>query len=133
MRSTSNRIRVLGLVWFTFALCLPLTAQTTSGQILGSVTDSTGAAVAGAAVIVTDTQRGTIRAATTGASGDYAVPELEPGTYKVRAEAKGFKTVERPNIVLEVAQDLRVDMALPTGGVNETVVVTDEVPLIESV
>ena len=41
--------------------------------------------------------------------------------------------MERPNIVVEVAQDLRVDMALPTGGVNETVVVTDEVPLIESV
>src|SRR6202167_2988659 len=133
MGSTSNRIRVLRMVSSTFALCLPLTAQTTSGQILGSVTDSTGAAVAGAAVIVTDTQRGTIRAATTGASGDYAVPELEPGTYKVRAEAKGFKTVERPNIVVEVAQDLRVDMSLPTGQVTETVVVTDEVPLVDSV
>ena len=129
----STRIRILGLVSLTFALCLPLAAQTTTGQILGTVTDSTGAAVAGAAVFVTDAQHGTARAATTGASGDYAVPELEPGIYKVRAEAKGFKTVERPNIVVEVAQDLRVDLALPTGAVNETVVVTDEVPLIESV
>jgi hypothetical protein len=133
MHSTSNRILILGLVSIALALCLPLTAQTTTGQILGSVTDSTGAAVAGAAVFVTDTQRGTIRAATTGASGDYAVPELQPGIYKVRAEAKGFKTVERPNIVVEVAQELRVDMALPTGQINETVVVTEEVPLIDSV
>src|SRR6202167_853737 len=133
MHSTSNRIRILGLVSLTLALCLPLTAQTTTGQILGSVTDSTGAAVAGAAVFVTDSQRGTTRAATTDASGDYAVPELQPGTYKVRAEAKGFKTVERPNIVVEVAQDLRVDMSLPTGQVTETVVVTDEVPLVDSV
>jgi hypothetical protein len=133
MHSTSNRIRILGLLSLTLALCLPLPAQTTTGQILGSVTDSTGAAIAGAAVLVTDTQHGTTRAATTGASGDYAVPELQPGTYKVRAEAKGFRTVERPNIVIEVAQELRVDMSLPTGSVNETVVVTDEVPLVDSV
>jgi hypothetical protein len=133
VHSMSNRIRILSLVWLTLAIALPLTAQTTTGQILGSVTDSTGAAVAGAAIIVTDTQRGTTRSATTDASGDYAVPELQPGIYKVRAEAKGFRTVERPNIAIEVAQDLRVDMSLPTGSVNETVVVTDEVPLVNSI
>ena len=133
MHSTSNRIRILGLVSLALALCLPLPAQTTTGQILGSVTDPTGAGIAGAAVLVTDTQHGTTRAATTGPSGDFAVPELEPGTYKIRAEAKGFRTVERPNIVIEVAQDLRVDMSLPTGSVNETVVVTDEIPLVDSV
>jgi hypothetical protein len=133
MHSTLNRIRILGLVSLALALCLPLAAQTTTGQILGSVTDSTGAAVAGAAIVVTDTQRGTTRAAKTDVSGEYAVPELQPGTYNVRAEAKGFKTVERPNIVVEVAQDLRVDMLLPAGRVNETVVVTDEVPLVDSV
>jgi hypothetical protein len=132
MHSTSNRIRILGLVSLTLALCLPLTAQTTTGQILGTVTDSTGATVAGAAVFVTDTQRGTTRAATTDASGDYAVPQLQPATYKVRAEAKGFKTVERPNIVVEVAQDVRIDIVLPTGQVSETVVVTDEVPLVNT-
>ena len=60
------------------------------------------------------------------------MPELQPGIYKVRAEAKGFKTVERPNIVVEVAVDLRVDITLPTGQVSETVVVTDEVPLVDS-
>ena len=57
--------------------------------------------------------------------------QLQPGVYKVRAEAKGFKTVERVNIVIEVAQDLRVDLTLPAGQVSETVVVTDEVPLVE--
>ena len=91
MHSTSNRIRILGMVSIAFALCLPLFAQTTTGRILGSVNDQTGAAVAGAAVAVTDTQRGTTRTATTDASGDYVVPELEPGIYKVRAEAKGFQ------------------------------------------
>jgi hypothetical protein len=50
----------------------------------------------------------------------------------VRAEAKGFKSVERPNIEVEVAEDVRVDLALPTGQVSETVVVTDEVALVNS-
>jgi hypothetical protein len=133
MHSPSNGIRVLGMVCLALALSAPLFCQTTTGRILGSVTDSTGAAVAGAAVVVTDTQRGTTRAAATDASGDYVVPELQPGIYKVKAESKGFKAVERINITVEVAQDLRVDVTLPTGQVSETVVVTDEVPLVNSV
>ena len=113
------------MVCLALTLSAPLFSQTTTGRILGSVTDTTGAAVAGAAVVVTDTQRGTTRAAATDASGDYVVPELQPGVYKVKAEAKGFKAVERVNITVEVAQDLRVDVTLPTGQVSETVVVTD--------
>jgi hypothetical protein len=61
------------------------------------------------------------------------VPELQPGVYQLKAEAKGFKVVERVNIRVEVAQDLRVDVSLPAGEVTETVVVTDEVPLVNSV
>jgi hypothetical protein len=107
-------------------------SQTTTGRILGTVTDQTGAGVAGAAVVITDVQRGATRAAATDASGNYVAAQLQPGVYKVRAEAKGFKTVERPNIVVEVAQDVRVDITLPTGQVSETVVVTDEVPLVNT-
>jgi len=114
------------------ALTVPTFPQTTSGRILGSVNDQSGAAVAGATVVITDVQRGTARTVVTDAAGDYAAPELQPGAYKVRAEAKGFKTVERVNIVVEVAQDVRVDISLPTGQVSETVVVTDEVPLVNS-
>jgi hypothetical protein len=132
MHSPSNGIRILGIVCLALAVAVPLISQTTTGRILGTVSDQSGAAVAGAAVVVTDVQRGTTRAVATDASGDYAAPELQPGVYKVRAEAKGFKTVERVNIVVEVAQDLRVDISLPTGQVSETVVVTDEVPLVNT-
>jgi hypothetical protein len=132
MHSPSNGIRVLGIFCLMLAVAFPLTSQTTTGRILGTVSDQSGAAVAGAAVVVTDAQRGTTRAVASDASGDYVVPELQPGVYKVRAEAKGFKTVERVNIVVEVAQDLRVDISLPTGQVSETVVVTDEVPLVNT-
>src|SRR6202163_678140 len=132
MHSPSNGIRILGIVCLVLAVAFPLTSQTTTGRILGTVSDQSGAAVAGAAVVVTDIQRSTTRAAASDASGDYVVPELQPGVYKVRAEAKGFKTVERVNIKIEVAQDLRVDISLPTGQVSETVVVTDEVPLLNT-
>ncbi len=132
MHSPSNGIRVFGIVCLLLALSVPMFSQTTSGRILGSVSDQSGAGVAGAAVVITDVQRGTTRAVATDDSGNYVATQLQPGVYKVRAEAKGFKTVERPNIVVEVAQDVRVDISLPTGQVSETVVVTDEVPLVNT-
>ena len=132
MHSPSNGIRVVAIVCLIFVLTIPLISQTTSGRILGSISDQSGASVAGATVTITDVQRGTARTVTTDPSGDYVAPELQPGVYKVRAEAKGFKSVERPNIAVEVAEDVRVDLALPTGQVSETVVVTDEVALVNS-
>ncbi len=132
MHSRSNGIRILGVVCLVLTASVSTLSQTTTGRILGSVSDQTGAGVAGATIMITDTQRGIARTVSSDASGEYAAPELQPGVYKVRAEAKGFKTVERINIVVEVAQDLRVDISLPAGQVSETVVVTDEVPLVNS-
>jgi hypothetical protein len=132
MHSPLNRNRFLGTVCLVLAVSISGLAQTTTGRILGTVNDQSGAAVAGATVTVTDVQRGGARTITTDTSGEYVAAGLQPGTYKVRAEARGFKAVERVNIVVEVAQDLRVDVALPTGQVAETVVVTAEVPLVNS-
>ena len=132
MRSLSNVIKVLGIVCIALTLAISAIAQTTLGRILGTISDQSGAAVAGVTVVITDVQRGFTRTVTTDASGDYAVPELPPGVYKIRAEAKGFKTVDRVNIVVEVAQDVRVDFALPPGQVTETVVVDAEVPLVNT-
>jgi Carboxypeptidase regulatory-like domain len=133
MRSGTKGIPLLGLACLLVAIATPVISQTTTGRILGTVSDQSGAAVTGAAVVITDVQRGTTRAAATDNSGDYTVPEVQPGLYKVRAEARGFKIVERVNIVVEVAQDVRVDLSLPAGQVSETVVVTDEVPLVNSI
>src|SRR5258708_2662478 len=107
-------------------------AQSTAGRILGNVSDQSGAAVPGATVVVTDTQRGTSRTMTTDDSGEYAVPELQPGTYKIRVEAKGFKSSERPNVAVEVATDVRADFALQPGQVSEMVVVEEDVPLVNT-
>jgi hypothetical protein len=107
-------------------------AQSTAGRILGTLTDQSGAAVAGATVTVTDVQRGASRSLTTDESGAYAVPDLQPGTYKIRVEARGFKTTERPNVVIEVATDVRADFALQPGQVTEMIVVEEDVPLVNT-
>src|SRR5215469_1381676 len=90
-------------------------AQGTQGRILGTITDQSGGVIAAATVTVTDVQRGIPRALTTDPSGEYVAPSLLPGTYTVRAEAKGFKTIERSNLLLEVGKDLRVDLTLQPG------------------
>jgi len=121
------------LVTFTLLLfSVSVLAQTTTGRILGTVSDQSGAAVAGASVTVADLQRGTSRTLTTDGSGGYSAPELQPGTYKIRVEGKGFKTTERPNVVIEVATDVRADFALQTGQVTEMVVVQEDVPLVNT-
>jgi hypothetical protein len=113
-------------------LGLPAWAQSTNGRILGSINDQSGAAVSGATVVVTDMQRGTSRTLTTDPAGTYVAADLLPGTYKIHVEAKGFKTVERPNILIEVATDVRVDFNLQPGQVTETVVVDEEIPLVNT-
>src|SRR5882757_2138133 len=124
------RLSLLGLV--ACLLSLPAFSQTTTGRILGTITDATGATVNGATVTVTDVERGAVRTFTTESSGAYAAPNLTPGRYTVRVEAKGFKTVERTGIQLEVASDALIDIALQPGNVVDVVTVTEEVPLINA-
>jgi Carboxypeptidase regulatory-like domain/TonB dependent receptor len=123
------------LLFGTFTLLLfsaLALAQTTGGRVLGTLTDQSGAAVAGATVVITDVQRGTTRTITSDESGAYAAPDLQPGNYKIHVEARGFKSVERPNVQIEVASDVRADFALQPGQVTETVTISEEVPLINT-
>ena len=117
---------------FALTLCCSLAAQTFNGRILGTVTDASGAAISGAAVTITDVQRGISRALVTDDAGVYNAPNLSPGTYRVRVEGKGFKSVERPSVLVEVAQDVKIDFTLSPGDVQQTVTVTDEVPLLNT-
>ena len=111
---------------------LNVSGQSTYGRILGTLSDASGAAIAGAQVIVTDVQRGTSRTLTTDQSGAYVAADLQPGNYKIRVQAKGFKTTERPSVPVEVATDVRADFTLQPGQVSETVVVQEDVPLVNT-
>src|SRR6202047_384342 len=127
--------RVVGIFATMIVLLLisvPLFSQGNAGRILGVVTDQSGGAIVGVTVTVTDTQRGVTRPLTTDAAGEYNAPNLIPGTYTVHAEAKGFKSIQRQNIILEVNQDLRVDFQLQPGDITQTITVTEAIPLVET-
>jgi hypothetical protein len=83
-------------------------------------------------VVITDVQRGSSRTLTTDAAGAYVAPDLLPGSYKIHVEAKGFRSVERPSVLIEVATDVRADFTLQPGQVSEMVTITDEVPLVNT-
>lgn len=133
--SHDGRTVATWLLLATFTLgvsAVPAYAQSTAGRVLGTLTDQSGAAVAAASVTVTDVQRGTSRTVSTDESGNYAVTDLQPGTYKIHAEARGFKAAERPSVQVEVATDVRADFALQPGQVNEVVTISEEVPLVNT-
>src|SRR6266851_9998529 len=125
-------IQLLGGVMGMLLLCLPLFSQGSAGRILGTVTDQSGGVVAGATVTITDTERGVTKTLVTNEPGDYNAPALNPSTYKIRVEAKGFKAVERQNVVLEVGKEVRVDVSLSPGAVAETMTIVESVPLVET-
>ena len=132
MSSLRRMARVLAAISILFLLFPGAPAQTTAGRILGSISDQTGAAVVGAQVTITDVQHGTSRSLVTTQTGDYVAPDLPAGSYKVRAEAKGFKTIERVNIELEVGKDARIDLVLSPGLVSETLVIEEDAPLVNA-
>src|ERR1700704_4962090 len=131
-RTLNASTRLLVAIIAVAVLSLPSLAQSTAGRTLGTVTDQSGAAVAGATVVVTDVERGTSRVLTTDEAGTYVVADLQPGTYKIRVESKGFKAVERPNVIIEVASDVRADFSLQPGNVSEIITVNEDVPLVNT-
>jgi hypothetical protein len=126
----SSRIKVvmkaIGATVLLLCASVPLFSQGSEGRISGTVTDQSGAAIPMAKVTIVDVQRNVSRVVTTDAAGAYAAPNLIPSTYEVHVEFMGFKGADRKDLVLEVAQDLRVDVAMQTGEQTETVVVTAE-------
>ncbi len=92
-----------------------------AGTILGTVTDTSGATVASAKVQITNVDTGVIQVATTTSAGEYSVPYLHPGVYKVTVSAPGFQTSVTDQIKLVVDQHARVDAVLKAGQVAEVV------------
>jgi Carboxypeptidase regulatory-like domain len=123
---------VVSLVCLLLAITAPVTAQQTSGSVVGAVTDNTGAVVSGAAVTLTNVDTGDRRTATTSQSGDYEFVNLVPGNYRVDVENTGFKHFIRSNVVVQVQGSTRVDAAMALGNVSETVEVSSQAPLLET-
>ncbi len=138
LRKSSSRewrkdaIRLLVVTCSVLLLCVPAFSQGNAGRIMGTVTDQSGGVVAGATVSVIDVARGVTRTLTSDDAGEYNAPNLTPGTYTVRAEAKGFKKLERQNVDVGVGKEIRVDLIVQPGEQEQTVTVTEAVPLVET-
>ena len=129
MKSRFVFVGVLVLILSSVAL---LSAQTFRGGIQGTVIDSTGAAVPGAQMTVTNAGMGLSRTAQTNNLGNYSFSELPLGDYTVTATKPGFRTQTATGVQVTVAASQRVDLRLTAGQVTEKVEVTAEVPLVQN-
>src|SRR5258708_2815919 len=116
---------IVGALLVVLVLCPCASAQVTGGTISGSVTDPSNAAVPGASVSILNRAKGETRTATSSDNGYYSVPNLTPGNYDVTVSLVGFKTAEKPNLVLEVGQELVTNIQLNVGDVSEKVTITE--------
>src|SRR6478609_11161953 len=91
------------------------------GTVLGTVTDNSGAVLANAGVDVTNTATNVTNHVETTSSGDYTVPYLQPGTYRVTVQASGFQKSVIADVTLQVAQQARVNAVMKPGAVSQTV------------
>lgn len=106
-------------------------AQEFRGTISGAVTDTTGAVVKGAQVTITEASTGTVNRTQTDGTGQYVVPFLQPGTYQVAIELKGFKKNIRNGITLQANGHPIIDVQMEVGNAQEEVNVTADAPLID--
>ena len=120
------------LATFLFITSPVIWGQAVNGTLLGTITDSTGASVDGARIVATATSTGAIHESTTNDSGNYTFPDMQPGTYSITIEAKGFKKATQQSIDLASNSSMRVDMVLQTGDVSETIMVTTAPPVLQT-
>ncbi|HET7184755.1 MAG TPA: TonB-dependent receptor [Terriglobales bacterium] len=125
-----KRALVLSLLLLALA-AVPASAQQTTGQINGIVTDATGAVLVHAQVTARNPETGLQRSATSGTSGDYVIDLLPPGNYEVRVQAPGFTTSVQKGVPLLIGKAVSLDFKLKPGAASEVVEVTAEPPSVD--
>src|SRR5260370_5877635 len=112
--------------------CSIAMGQTITGSVTGTVSDPSGAAVAGAKVVATNVDTSVETSTTTTADGVYVLRFLQIGHYKISIEAQGFGPASVGPFNLEVGQEAKVDAKLKVGSVNENVEVTSAAPILNT-
>jgi hypothetical protein len=130
IRSWSVRLIAIVCVLGT-ALPAFAQSQAVNGSIEGTVKDSSGAALPGVTVTITNTDTGAQRVVVSGGEGNYRAPLLPLGNYDVIAELSGFKKFEQKGITLSAGQSALINVMLPVGNVSEVITVTSEAPIAQ--
>ena len=131
-RTTRFLPQVGALVLLLAAFTLPAFAQSNKATLTGTVTDQNGGTVSGATVTVTNVETNAERTVTTSDSGNYEVPLLDPGIYRVTTTAPNFQKVTNESVTLQTGARLGLDIVLPPGGVGAEVTITADAPLVQS-
>ncbi len=105
-------------------VCVQARAQYDNGSLVGTIRDSSGAPMPHVKVVITNTETGIVTQATTNGTGQYDVPSLRVGTYKIVASANGFSDAEADNIGISVGVSLNIDLSLKVGSAATTVEVS---------
>jgi len=126
-----QRLKILDLSLILVASVLPAPAQN-SAEITGTVSDTSGAVIAGVTVTITNTGTNQVRSVETNTAGIYSVPYLGPGVYDVTAENAGFKVTSRKAVELQVGATARIDFVMQVGQVSERIEVTGGAPLLNT-
>ncbi len=125
-------MRILTVICSTLLLCGAVWAQSSTAQINGTVRDTSGLAVPGAEIKVTQTATGASRTASSGANGSYTLPNLAIGPYLLEVTKEGFSKYAQTGIVLQVDANPTVDTVLKVGSVSEQVTVEAGAALVET-
>ena len=113
-------------------LVLPISAQSPNGTINGLVLDPSGRVMAGAGIVVVNDETRVQYPGKTNEEGIYVVSNLPPGPYRIQVSKVGFKTIIKPDIVLNVQDALSINFTLPVGAFSETVTVQGGGPLVNT-
>jgi hypothetical protein len=123
----------LAQAWFILgAAAASLLGQSTQGGVRGTVSDAQGSVIANVKVTLINSGTNEPRTTLTNSAGQYDFPIVVPATYSLTAESTSFKKFERQNIIVGTQEFLTVDVAMEVGAVTESVLVTEQVPLVES-
>jgi Carboxypeptidase regulatory-like domain/TonB-dependent Receptor Plug Domain len=124
----------LQIVFFAalFLLIPSVLAQETTGGIVGGIKDSSGSTIAGARVSAVNEETDLEAQVLSDETGVFQFPLLRAGKYRLTVEAPGFQKLVRAGVVVNTTERVHLDMTLQVGGVNETVTVTAETPLLQS-
>ena len=126
-------VRQLTIVFAAVAAGMFCAAQQQTAELTGTITDSSGAVIAGATVTITNAARGINVVVNSDARGNYSAPLLPPADgYQMRVSRTGFRDAARTGITLEVAQVAQVNISLAVGSSTQTVTVTGAPPLLDS-
>ena len=127
-----NRLFLAAAVVLFSVAPLPASAQQGTSDLRGRVLDQQQAALPGVTIVVRHQESGLFRETTSGPDGSFFLSAMTPGVYEVTAELTGFKRYQRRDVRLEVGRTATIDVPLEVGGLEESITVTGEAPLVDT-